>query len=192
MYYPTSMESYEDGDTTMLTVFGLRGEDLGFVSFTKEFKYLGSIVHSSLTSDADVDKRIRSAAAAFGALWSVLCNFALEGTLRGKVHSVPVLTALLYGSEVWCLREDLLAKLRSFHNRCCRAMCRITMGHTRCCRIPSKQVYRRLGIAAVDQYGTTAVVCSAGRATCRACPCTGFHVSCLQVSSRTLGQQGPR
>ena len=152
MYYPTSMESYEDGDTTTFTVSGLRGEDLGFVSFTKEFKYLGSIVHSSLTYDADVDKRIRSAAAAFGALWSVLCNFALEGTLRGKVYLVLALTVLLYGSEVWCLREDLLAKLRSFHNRCCRAMCRITMVNTRRCHIPSVQLYRRLGIAAVEQY----------------------------------------
>ena len=65
------------------------------------FKYLGSIVHSSPTSDANVYKRIRSAAAAFGAM---LCNFALEKTLRGKVLSVLALTALLYGSEVWCMR----------------------------------------------------------------------------------------
>ena len=68
------------------------------------------------------------------------------------MFSVLVLTVLLYGSEVWCLREDPLAKLRSFHNRCCRAMCRITMVHTRRCRIPSVQLYRRLGIAAVEQY----------------------------------------
>ena len=72
MYYPTSMGSCEGGDTTAFTVSGLRGKDLGFVGFTKEFKYLGSIVPSSLTSNADVDKRIRSAAAAFGALWGVL------------------------------------------------------------------------------------------------------------------------
>ena len=52
MYYPTSMGSCEGGDTTAFTVSGLRGKDLGFVSFTKEFKYLGPIVHSSLTSDS--------------------------------------------------------------------------------------------------------------------------------------------
>ena len=113
MYYPTSTGSYEGGDTTLFTVSGPSGEDLGFVSFTREFRYLGSTVHSSLTSDADVDKRIRSAVAAFGALRSVLCNFALEGTLRGKSFPVLLLTLLLYGSEVWCPREDLLAKLRS-------------------------------------------------------------------------------
>ena len=68
------------------------------MSFMEKTKYLGSIVHSSLTSDADVDKRIRSAAAAFGALRSVLFNFALEETIRGKVYSVFVLAVLLYGS----------------------------------------------------------------------------------------------
>ena len=39
---------------------------------------------------------------------------------------------------------------------------------------------------------TTAIVSPAGRATCRACPWTGFHDSCLQVSPRTPGQQGTR
>ena len=152
MYYPPSRGSYENGDTTPFIVLGANGESLGFVSFTKEFKYLGSLVHYSLTSDADVSKRIKAAAAAFGALRSVLCNFALSENLRGQVYTTLVLTILLYGSEVWCLREDLLAKLRTFHNSCCRAMCRITMKHTIRHRISSKQLYKRLGIAAVEQY----------------------------------------
>ena len=65
IFYPTSTGSNEDGDTTPFMVSGPGGEDLGFVSFFKDFKYLGSIVHSSLTSEADVDKLIRSAVAAF-------------------------------------------------------------------------------------------------------------------------------
>ena len=82
----------------------------------------------------------------------MLCNSALSENLRGQVYTALVLTILLYGSEVWCLREDLFAKLRTFHNSCCRAMCRITMAHTIRHHIPSKQLYKRLGIAAVDQY----------------------------------------
>ena len=73
---------------------------------------------------------MRSAAAAVGALRSVLCNFALEGDIRGKVYSVLVLAALLYGSEMWCLRGGLLAKLRRSHNRFCRAMSRVNMVQT--------------------------------------------------------------
>ena len=63
-----------------------------------------------------------------------------------------MLTVLLYGSELWCLCEDLLAKLRSFHNRCCRTMSLITMEHTRRFHIPSVQLCRRLSIAVVEQY----------------------------------------
>jgi hypothetical protein len=51
-----------------LDVLDGTGNALGFIEFATEFKYLGSIAHHSLTSDADVDKRIRSASAAFGAL----------------------------------------------------------------------------------------------------------------------------
>ena len=111
--------------------------------FTEELKYLGSLVHLSLVSDADVNKRVKSATAAFGSLRGVQCNFFRSETLRGAVYSTLVLllcccptaclvhsTILLCGSEVWCLR-DLFAKLRTFHSSCCRrAMCRITMART--------------------------------------------------------------
>ena len=86
MYYPTSTGSYEDSDTTPFTVSGPGGEDPGFVSFTKELKYLGSIVQSSLAPDAGAGERIRSAVAAFRALRSVPCNPALEDAPRSKVY----------------------------------------------------------------------------------------------------------
>jgi hypothetical protein len=44
------------------------------IDFTTEFKSYGSIVRHSLTSDADVDKRIRPASAAFGAHQNILTN----------------------------------------------------------------------------------------------------------------------
>jgi hypothetical protein len=62
-----------------------------------------------------------------------------------------VVTIPLCGCEVWFLREDLFAKLRTFHNRRCRAMCRITMVCAIRHHIKSKQLYKRLGIAAADQ-----------------------------------------
>jgi hypothetical protein len=55
-------------DISRLGVLDSTGNAVDFIDFTMEFRYLGSIVHHSLTSDADVDKRIRSALAAFGAL----------------------------------------------------------------------------------------------------------------------------
>ncbi len=47
-------------DTTRFDVLDSSGETVGFLDFTKELRYLGSIVNYSLSSEADVDKRIKS------------------------------------------------------------------------------------------------------------------------------------
>ena len=59
--------AYEAADTSHFYIDGT-----GFIDFCEKFKYLGSMLHYSLTSDADVDKRIISATAAFGALIIIL------------------------------------------------------------------------------------------------------------------------
>jgi hypothetical protein len=51
-----------------------------------EFEYLGSIAHHSLASDEDVDKRIRSASAAFGALKSILTNKDIDLKVKESVY----------------------------------------------------------------------------------------------------------
>ena len=57
----------------------------GFIDFCEQFKYLGSIIHYSLTSDADVGKRIASATAAFGALKNIFTGKYLSEELKGEV-----------------------------------------------------------------------------------------------------------
>jgi len=54
-------EAYEATETSRFFVDGT-----GFIDSFEKFKYLGSKLHYSLTSDAVVDKRIASATAAFG------------------------------------------------------------------------------------------------------------------------------
>jgi hypothetical protein len=68
MFFPPPRRSYSEVNTLRLDVLDGTGNAFFFIDFTTEFKYLGSIVHHSVTSDADVDKRIRSATAAFGLL----------------------------------------------------------------------------------------------------------------------------
>ena len=55
----------------------------GFIDFCEKLKYLGSMLHYSLTSDADVDKRITSATAAFGALKNIFADKYLSEELKG-------------------------------------------------------------------------------------------------------------
>ncbi len=71
-------------DTSLIDVCDLNGAPVGFIDFTKEFKYLGFIVHYSPSSEADVDKRIKSATAAFGALKNVFTNRHLDLKLKGR------------------------------------------------------------------------------------------------------------
>jgi hypothetical protein len=104
------------------------------------------------TSDADVDVRIKAATSAFGALKNVLTGLSVDLRVKGRIYTALVLSFLLYGSETWFIREDLFYRLRSFHNRCVRSMCRIAMAHTMKHRIISKSVFERLGVGNFDSY----------------------------------------
>jgi len=152
MYFPPPRQDYAAADTSRINVLDDEGAPVGFIDFTTEFKYLGSIVHHSLTSDADIDKRIKSATAAFGALRNVLGDKHIDLKVKGKIYVALCLSILLYGCEVWCMREDLFDRLRSFHHRCVRSMCRITMAHTVRHRISSDSLFKRLDIESLDTY----------------------------------------
>jgi hypothetical protein len=66
MYFLPPRQACAAADTSRFLVDGT-----GFIELSESFKYLGSVIHYSLTSDADVCKRIKSATAAFGALKSL-------------------------------------------------------------------------------------------------------------------------
>jgi hypothetical protein len=147
MYCPTRRNKYEEGDTSNFVVAD------GFIHFCEDFKYLGAIISSTLTSDADVDKRIASASAAFGALRP--CIFAKKGVSRrvkGMIYSSLVLSVLLYGSECWCLTKQLFHRLRAFHRKCARTMCQITMHHTIKHHIKTTDLLQQLGIQSMEHY----------------------------------------
>jgi hypothetical protein len=157
MYFPAPNAQLNDADKADFVVAD------GFISFTDEFRYLGSTIHESLTSDADVDARIRKATAAFGALRECLFSKKhVSSKDKGKAYSVLVLTILLYGSECWCLREDLFNRLRVFHNRCVRSMCRVTMRHVIRHRIRDADLRDRVGLHSFDGYYNTRLLRWAG------------------------------
>ena len=49
---------YSNADTSRFDIRNVDGSSVGYVDFKKEFKYLGSIIDSSLTSDEDVEHEI--------------------------------------------------------------------------------------------------------------------------------------
>ena len=70
------------------------------------------------------------------------------------VYICLILAILLYGAESWCLTEKLYNKLRCFHARCIRAMCRVNRWHTFQQRISNAELRTRMGIDSLDSYVT--------------------------------------
>ena len=68
--------------------------------------------------------------------------------LKGEVSKAPVLSTFLYGCEVWCLREDLFNRLRSF--RYVRSMCRVSLRHAFHHNISSATLFQRLNVMDLD------------------------------------------
>ena len=124
-----------------------------FIPVVSKFKYLGSMMTNDCRDNTDVDSRIASATAAFAALRK--CVFAARDVwlkVKQQVYCGLILSILIYGSESWCLTEVLYNRVRRFHARCARAMCRVTMKHVRKHRISTTQLLERLGIESIDTY----------------------------------------
>jgi hypothetical protein len=145
MYFPCPRQRYTDGNTSNFPV-----DDTGSISFTESFRYLGSIIHYLLTSGAEVDNRISKDSAAFRALSNVLLNKHVSNHHKGELYRALVLSTLLYGCEVWCLREDLFNRHRSFHKRCVRSMYRVSLHHAFHHRISSATLFQRANVMDLD------------------------------------------
>ena len=156
LFCPKPLHMYDNPDTfdgTDLSDISL-GEHC-YIPIVDESCYLGSIVSSDCTDEADVDNRIEKAGAAFGALRKPLFS-STSVTYKAKrmVYVGLILAILLYGAEAWCLTEKLYNRLRVFHARCIRAMCRVTRKHTFDHRISNAQLRGRTGILSIDTYIT--------------------------------------
>ena len=117
------------------------------------FTYLGSVATSSCTDENYVDTRIKNAGSSFGSIKK--CLFAstqVSLNVKVVVYSTLILPVLLYGAECWSLTEHILRKLRNFHHRCLRIMCRVNRLHTREYRISNFDLMNRLSLKSIDTY----------------------------------------
>ena len=115
--------------------------------------YLGSMISRDCSDEADVNMRIQKAGNAFGSLRKCLFSSTqVTPKVKGIVYCAFILAILLYGAECWSLTEYLLNKIRSFHHRCVRSMCRVSRYHTRIHRIRTIDLLKRLSISSIDTY----------------------------------------
>jgi hypothetical protein len=86
----------------------------GFVSYTKHFKYSGTIISYSLQDDTDIKTRITSAGKAMGALNSFFKRPQVNTYSKYLIFMAIPINLLLWSCESWALRNDLLLKLERF------------------------------------------------------------------------------
>ena len=123
-----------------------------YIRVVDHFKYPGSIVSKSVTDDRDVDTRILKDGNAFGSIWKSI-----------------ILPISLYGAEYWCLNVGVcwcLQKFCNFHNRCLRAMCRVTRMQTRLFGIIASELLQRLSLPLIDVFVSQRKLRWAGHVMC--------------------------
>ena len=112
----------------------------GYVSFTRTFRYLGSLINFSLRDDDDITARIAAATAAMGALKEVWRNPHLDTFNKYMLFRAIPMNLLLWGAETWSLRKQQLDQLEIFLHRNIRRILQISMSKVKEERIRNEKV----------------------------------------------------
>ena len=140
--------TYDNVDLGVIPLGGGR-----FFPIVAQFCYLGCLLTRDCSDDADVQSRIDKAAGAFGSVRKeVFSNQNVCFGAKLLIYEGLILAILLYGSECWCLTEKLYHKLRLFHARCARSMCRVTRKHTWKHKISTDKLLARVGLRTIESY----------------------------------------
>jgi len=109
---------------------------------TESFVYLGGNICTHGGSEKDVERRIGLARGIWQALGKIWSSKELGIDTKVRMYETLVLSALLYNSETWTLKETQKQRLRVFEMACLRRI----EGVTRRDRIRNTEIYNRLNI----------------------------------------------
>ena len=112
----------------------------GFVSFTRTFRYLGSLISYNLRDDDDITSRLAAANASMGRLKEVWRNPHLDVYNKYLLFRAIPMNLLLWGAETWSLRKSQLDKLEVFLHRSIRRILHISMTKVREQRLHNDKV----------------------------------------------------
>ena len=120
MYFPSEQLKNIPADDLAANKadFDLTCKGGGCISFTDEFRYLGSLISCDLTDNSDIQQRIGLASKAFGSLRKeIFCNQSLKEITRVRLFTAIVINLLLWGCESWKLTAGQRQSLNVRFNR---------------------------------------------------------------------------
>ena len=117
-----------------------------------KFTYLDSTISNNGTIDAEISRRIQSAASAFGKLRSRLWDQrGIHLKTKMKVYRAIVIPTLLYSSETWTLYRRHIKRLDMVQQRHLRQLMDISWKD----HVSNFQVLERAGMPSVEEMITT-------------------------------------
>ena len=87
-----------------------------------KFSYLGDRLNANGGSETAVTAKTRLGWMKFRECSEILIGGRFSLKTKGKIYKTCVRSAMLYGSETWCLREKEIAILRRTEKAMTRAM----------------------------------------------------------------------
>ena len=78
---------------------------------SKEFKYLGSTVQESVDCEREVKKRVQAGWNGWRKVSGVICDRKLPARVKGKVYSLVIRPAMVYGLETVAVTKKQLKEL---------------------------------------------------------------------------------
>jgi hypothetical protein len=108
---------------------------------TSNFVYLGGSISSNEGSEMDIQRRLGIARGIFQNLNQVWITKDISKATKVKVYETLVLSALLYNSETWTVKEAQKKRLKVFEMACLRKI----EGVTRREKIRNEEIRERVG-----------------------------------------------
>ena len=117
---PPRKEPYTEEELLAATA-DITIDDDRFISYTDEFKYLGSLLEKQLDDVVDIHARIKQAKGQFQAMReNIFANKDVPLPERLRYYNALTVNTVLWGCESWALKPSLVKKLESMHHNCLR------------------------------------------------------------------------
>ena len=118
----------------------------GEIESVDAFKYLGSLASSDAKLEREVAQRLSNAGLAWHKLGKLWKDDHLALAVKVTVYKTVVLASLLYGAETWAWIQSTIQPLATFHMRCLRRLCRVSMRQ----RVPNEHILTRCRMESVE------------------------------------------
>jgi len=115
----------------------------GYITFTNNFKYLGTTIAADLREDTEIKLRISKAAQSMGALREFFKNEHVNLRTKHLIYLAIPVNILLWGCESWGCAKSHMKKVAAFHHKSIRSILGINMHQVQEDRIKNEQVRER-------------------------------------------------